>query len=112
MENPVNKDYLQRPDKPNHKKKKDGEDEDEVEENSEEKRFKNRNKTHLYKKDIKEIKQFPFMKKLRGDLADDESEDNHDDYVHKQPKRESPKMAPSKKPAPGLDDGGGFFDDL
>ena len=76
MENPVDKEYLQRPDKRNKEKKK-GSDEEEEEEESEANKHLNRDKTPLYKKNIKEIKQFPFMTKYAGEIADDDEDDEY-----------------------------------
>lgn len=105
IESPVNKEYLQRPDKPNKRKKANSDDEKD-EENSEDKKGGNRDKTKLYKKSIKEIKQFPFM---ANKYNKDEIEEEEDEY---EKSRSRPKKAGRMdddfgKPAKGANDSGG-----
>lgn len=48
----------------------------------------NKDKTPLYKKPMKEIKQFPFMTKYAAERADDDDDDDNFNARHKNKKKD------------------------
>ena len=113
MENPVNPQYLQRPDKPNHPTVPE---EDEEEEDDEEgKPLKNKNRPPFYTRPLKDLKKLPFRRDRNEDDSQESEQDNGLDE-ESEPKPNTKKESPAKgKPKQTVDDFagfGGFNDDL
>jgi hypothetical protein len=117
MENPVNPQYLRRPDKPTQAVVAE-EDEEEDEEEAGKKQL-NKNKTPFYNRPMKDLKQLPFRKKAAngenedGEGDDDEEEDEDEELKEKPaPKKQNGAKLTAKESVEDFAGFGGFNEDL